>query len=302
MKPDSRYKCLRYTLILFTCIRLCIGLLMAILALSHLSATVSSSSSVSAESELATPDGNSYGDGNSNGYATRPTTTFDIIMNGTDERPENPVYPEAALVASVFVIALSLIGLTGLLKEHVVWIVTFGLLSIVFLVLRVYVLLRTLFLGICDVSNGCVRDELLNTAIGVVEIILTFRLAFEMKGRRVRSSSVDRSCTTGADRGLSLPTVINLSDADGGGGGGKNNANTNTDVEEFETSMSMKRTSSPTQSFLVAMDGPLSPHQRQHHAAEQMQLASGDEQRRRSSGLSSSSSSSRPAAVQLQPR
>ena len=224
MKPDLRYKLLKYTLIIFSVARLCIGTMMALLAIDHITNASDQSPGYPSGSE---PENQTAEYVNQQ----RPPTSFDIVMNGTDKRPANPVYPEAALIASVSIIVLSLIGLIGLLKDHIVWIVTFGLLSILFLILRVHVLLRTLVADTCGPGEGCVRDELLNTIIGVIEIIIIFRLAYEL--RLKRDSGARREDENAfPDLRTSIPTVMNVS-----GGEDKNQ----TDVEEFETSLALKK-------------------------------------------------------------
>ena len=245
MKPDSRYKCIRYFLLLLTSIRLCIGLLVVSLTLHHLYLIPAA--------DVVDDEPESQIEASESSNRSR-TTTFDVIMNGTDEFPEKMVHPEAALLASVCVIILSIIGLIGLVRQHIVWILAFGLFSTLFLVLRVYVLIRTIFLGACMTGDGCVRDEVLNTVIGLVEIILTFRLAYEMRSRREQLPNVGQEDMVGVVVGRTRVIVNRHSSLDD-----NKNVNTNTDVEELETSN--RRTSSPKQSLTLTLFGSGKTHQ-----------------------------------------
>lgn len=173
-------------------------------------------------------------------YGHHSPTVFDTVMNETGDQAENPVNPEAALVASAALIAISSIGLIGLVKEHIVWIVMFGLLSVLFQVLRTYFLLRSWILDVCKPEQACFRDEILNTIIAVVEILMVFRLAHELRLRRILLVITDEDPFP--DVRTSIPTVGAASEAEG-----KNQ----TDVEEIETSLATRRepNSEDTDSF-----------------------------------------------------
>lgn len=229
MNPEFRYKLLRYTLIVFSVIHLLIGLMMALLAYDHLT-TESMNHQSSSELEY-TPPLNQTLDFKEETNERRSRTTFDLVMNGTDEHSQSPVFPEAALVASAALVLLSVVGLVGLCSENIILIVIFGLVSILFQVLRTYVLLRTWIREECQPEEGCVRDEAVNTIIGIVEICLIFRLAHEMRLRRMRR--VVRDEDPFPDMRTSIPTV----GAASGVGGGKEQ----TDVEEMETSLTVRR-------------------------------------------------------------
>lgn len=181
MKPALRFKLLKFSLIFFSVVRLCIGIIMALLAIDHMKTTSNQESVDLVAEEMESPT-SEYPDQH------RSPTSFDIVLNGTDKRPEDFVFPEAALIASISIIILSVIGLIGLLKENIVWIVTFGLLSVLFLILRVHVLIRTMISDTCAPGEACIRDELLNTIIGIIEIVMIFRLAFELRLKRMSGS------------------------------------------------------------------------------------------------------------------
>lgn len=229
MNPELRYNILRYTLIVCCSIHLLIGIGIALMTFAHLS-------QVSPRRQpyydhippFASP--NQTRDIPDMDYEHHPQTTFETVMNGTDEQSENPVYPEAALVASAALITISSIGLIGLVKEHIVWIVMFGLLSVLFQVLRTYFLLRSWVLEVCEPGQACFRDEVLNTIISVVEILMVFRLAHELRLRRILR--VIRDEDPFPDMRTSIPTVGVASEAEG-----KNQ----TDVEEIETSLATQR-------------------------------------------------------------
>lgn len=151
-------------------------------------------------------------------------------MNGTDKPSEQRVYPEEAAVISISVIILYIIGLIGLLKEHIVWIVTFGLLSVLFQVLRIYSLFRSWFTDQCVPGVGsCFQAELLNTTISIIEIIITFMLAFEIRSKQSPSSGEGNDDEEKGSRDLrtTLPTSVNASGID--------------QLEELETSLTIKR-------------------------------------------------------------
>jgi hypothetical protein len=224
-----RYVLLKTALVTITLIRLCIGLLMAILAVDHMKVASSQRNDSLASDSLH--EVNITSDNFEQHH--RSTTNFDLILNGTEQRTENPVPPEAALIASISMIVLCLIGLFGLLRDSIVWVVSFGLLSVLFLILRIHSLIQNLNTDNCPPSEPCIRDELVNTVIGIVELLLIAALVYELR-LRMNVTSARTMENAFPDLRTSVPTVMNMSEE----------AETNkmtTDVEEFETSLALKK-------------------------------------------------------------
>lgn len=217
MKPSLRYKLLKYSLIVFSSVRLCIGIIMVVLAIDHIRhPTNYASVDFENEAENVTTEADDVSQ-----------STFDVLMNGTEKQAPNPIHPNEALFASVTVIILSLIGLVGLLKNHIVLVLIYGLLCVSFLILRIHVLVRTILGNSCGL---CVRDECLNTVLGIFEIIMIFRLAYELRLKRGRNSAAEHENAFPELR-TSVPTLMNITDAED-----KNLTNS----EDLESSQAIK--------------------------------------------------------------